>query len=140
MSRCKVAAGESLAIVGRSGSGKSTLVNLLPRFYDARSGSVRIDGRDVREYQLQSLREQIAVVSQDVVLFNDTIRNNIAFGRAVPDAAIERAAEAAHILEFVRSAAAGPRHAGRGSRHAALGRAAPAHRHRPRAAEGRARS
>jgi ATP-binding cassette, subfamily B, bacterial MsbA len=99
----QVAAGETLAIVGRSGSGKSTLVNLLPRFYDAAAGSVRIDGRDVREYQLQNLREQIAVVSQDVVLFDDTIRNNIAFGRAVPDAAIERAAEAAHILEFVRS-------------------------------------
>jgi subfamily B ATP-binding cassette protein MsbA len=99
----KVAAGESLAIVGRSGSGKSTLVNLLPRFYDVRSGSVTIDGHDVREYELRSLREQIAVVSQDVVLFDDTIRNNIAFGRNVPDAAIERAAEAAHILEYIRA-------------------------------------
>ncbi len=99
----EVAAGESLAIVGRSGSGKSTLVNLLPRFYDVLTGSVRIDGVDVREYQLANLREQIAVVSQDVVLFNDTIRNNIAFGREVSDQAIERAAEAAHILEFVRS-------------------------------------
>jgi len=103
----RVAAGESLAIVGRSGSGKSTLVNLLPRFYDVTRGAVRIDGSDVREYELRSLREQIAVVSQDVVLFNDTIRNNIAFGRDVPDAAIERAAEAAHILEFVRSQPAG---------------------------------
>jgi len=99
----QVAAGESLAVVGRSGSGKSTLVNLLPRFYDVRSGSVRIDGRDVRDYDLKALREQIAVVSQDVVLFDDTIRNNIAFGREVSDAAVERAAEAAHILEFVRS-------------------------------------
>ncbi len=99
----EVAAGETLAIVGRSGSGKSTLVNLLPRFYDVRAGSVAIDGRDVREYELRSLREQIAVVSQDVVLFDDTIRNNIAFGRDVADAAVERAAEAAHILEFVRS-------------------------------------
>ena len=98
-----VAAGESLAIVGRSGSGKSTLVNLLPRFYDVAAGSVRIDGRDVREFELKNLREQIAVVSQEVVLFNDTIRNNIAFGREVPDADIERAAEAAHILEFIRS-------------------------------------
>ena len=102
-----VAAGETLAIVGRSGSGKSTLVNLLPRFYDVAGGSVRIDGRDVRDYELKNLREQIAVVSQDVVLFDDTIRNNIAFGRDVPDAAIERAAEAAHILEFVRSQPAG---------------------------------
>jgi subfamily B ATP-binding cassette protein MsbA len=99
----EVAAGESLAIVGRSGSGKSTLVNLLPRFYDVSAGQVRIDGRDVREYELANLREQIAVVSQDVVLFDDTIRNNIAFGREVSDEAIERAAEAAHVLEFVRS-------------------------------------
>jgi subfamily B ATP-binding cassette protein MsbA len=99
----QVAAGESLAIVGRSGSGKSTLVNLLPRFYDAGAGSVRIDGRDVRDYALQNLRDQFAVVSQDVVLFDDTIRNNIAFGRELPDAAIERAAEAAHVLEFARA-------------------------------------
>ena len=98
-----VAAGESLAIVGRSGSGKSTLVNLLPRFYDVAAGSVRIDGRDVRDYELRNLREQIAVVSQEVVLFDDTIRNNIAFGRDVSDEAIERAAAAAHILEFVRA-------------------------------------
>jgi ATP-binding cassette, subfamily B, bacterial MsbA len=99
----EVAAGETLAIVGRSGSGKSSLVNLLPRFYDATAGRVLLDGVDVREYELTNLREQIAVVSQDVVLFDDTIRNNIAFGRDVPDADIERAAEAAHILEFVRS-------------------------------------
>jgi subfamily B ATP-binding cassette protein MsbA len=99
----EVAAGETLAIVGRSGCGKSTLVNLLPRFYDVGTGSVAVDGRDVREYQLRNLREQIAVVSQDVVLFDDTIRNNIAFGREVSDAAVERAAEAAHILEFVRN-------------------------------------
>ena len=98
-----VAPGETLAIVGRSGSGKSTLVNLLPRFYDVRAGSVAIDGRDVREYELRNLREHIAVVSQDVVLFDDTIRNNIAFGREVPEAALERAAEAAHILEFVQN-------------------------------------
>ena len=86
--------------------------------------------------ELASLREQIAVVSQDVVLFDDTIRNNIAFGRDVPDAAIERAAEAAHMLEFIAQPAGGTRCAGRRSRHAALGRAAPAHRDRARAAEG----
>ena len=103
----EIAAGERLAIVGRSGSGKSTLVNLLPRFYDVREGGVRVDGRDVRDYELRNLREQIAVVSQDVVLFDDTIRNNIAFGRDVPDAAVERAAQAAHILEFVRDQPAG---------------------------------
>ncbi len=98
----KIAPGETLAIVGRSGSGKSTLVNLLPRFYDVTSGSLRVDGRDVREYDLANLREQIALVSQDIVLFNDTIRNNIVFGRDASPAAIERAAEAAHVLEFTR--------------------------------------
>jgi subfamily B ATP-binding cassette protein MsbA len=103
----KVAPGENIAIVGRSGSGKSTLVNLLPRFYDVKFGEVRIDGVDVREYGLRSLREQIAVVSQDVVLFNDTIRNNIAFGREVSDEALEEAAEAAHVLEFTRDQPAG---------------------------------
>jgi subfamily B ATP-binding cassette protein MsbA len=103
----EVAPGESLAIVGRSGSGKSTLVNLLPRFYDVGAGSVRIDGHDVRDYELDNLREQIAVVSQEVVLFNDTIRNNIAFGRDVSDDDILRAAEAAHCLEFIRAQPAG---------------------------------
>jgi len=96
----QVAAGERTAIVGRSGSGKSTLVSLLPRFYDVTEGAVRLDGRDVREYELDNLREHIAVVSQDVVLFNDTIRNNIAVGREVALPVIERAAEAAHVLEF----------------------------------------
>jgi ATP-binding cassette, subfamily B, bacterial MsbA len=103
----KVAAGEVLAIVGRSGSGKSTLVNLLPRFYDLSTGSVRVDGHDVREYELTSLREQIALVSQEVVLFNDTIRANIAFGREVSPAAVEEAARAAHVLEFAQALPAG---------------------------------
>jgi ATP-binding cassette, subfamily B, bacterial MsbA len=97
-----VAPGETVAIVGRSGSGKSTLVNLLPRFYEVTAGSVQVDGLDVREYELRNLREQIALVSQDVVLFNDSIRNNIAFGRAASQEAIERAAAAAHVLEFVK--------------------------------------
>jgi ATP-binding cassette, subfamily B, bacterial MsbA len=103
----KVAPGQSIAIVGKSGSGKSTLVNLLPRFYDVKSGAVRIDGRDVRDYDLRNLRDQIAVVSQDVVLFNDTIRNNIAFGREVSDEVLERAAEAARVLEFALEQPAG---------------------------------
>lgn len=97
-----VRTGEMIAIVGRSGSGKSTLVNLLPRFYDVDSGTVRIDGVDVREYDLHSLREQIGVVSQDIVLFNDTIRANIAFGREVPLTEIEHAARAAYVMEFVK--------------------------------------
>jgi ATP-binding cassette, subfamily B, bacterial MsbA len=102
-----VAAGQSIALVGRSGSGKSTLVSLVPRFYDVQEGVLRIDGRDVRDYDLHNLREQIAVVSQDVVLFDDTVRNNIAFGREVSDAQVERAAEAAHAMEFIRAQPAG---------------------------------
>ncbi len=98
----KVPAGETLAIVGRSGSGKSTLASLLPRFHDVSSGMVLVDGRDIREYELQSLRRQVSLVSQDVVLFNDTIRANIAFGSDVSNAEIERAASAAHVLEFTR--------------------------------------
>ena len=102
-----VPAGTQLAIVGRSGSGKSTLVSLLPRFYELDAGAILIDGRDVREYALQALREQIAVVSQEVTLFDDTIRNNIAFGREAPEQAIVRAAEAAHVLEFASALAQG---------------------------------
>ena len=102
-----VPAGTQLAIVGRSGSGKSTLVSLLPRFYELADGAILIDGRDVREYERKALREQIAVVSQEVTLFDDTIRNNIAFGREVPEQAILRAAEAAHVLEFAAGLAQG---------------------------------
>jgi subfamily B ATP-binding cassette protein MsbA len=102
-----VGAGEMIAIVGTTGSGKSTLVNLLPRFYDASAGAVSIDGVDVREYELTCLREQVALVSQEVVLFNDTIRANIAFGRNVSAAAVEEAARAAYVMEFVRELPAG---------------------------------
>jgi ATP-binding cassette, subfamily B, bacterial MsbA len=97
-----ISAGQRVAFVGRSGSGKSTLVNLLPRFYDPDAGAVLIDGCDVREYDLHSLREQIALVSQEVVLFNGSIRSNIAFGREASASAIEDAARAAHVLEFTR--------------------------------------
>jgi subfamily B ATP-binding cassette protein MsbA len=98
----KVPAGTTLAIVGRSGSGKSTLVSLLPRFYDPVSGTVLVDGVDLRDYALTDLRAQISLVSQEVVLFNDTIRNNIVFGALnVDDAAIEAAAQAAYVSEFV---------------------------------------
>jgi subfamily B ATP-binding cassette protein MsbA len=92
--------GETVAIVGRSGGGKSTIVNLLPRFYDVIAGSVRVDGHDVREYRLHDLRAQVSLVSQDVVLFNDTIRKNIAFGFDAPDEAIEAAARRARVTEF----------------------------------------
>jgi subfamily B ATP-binding cassette protein MsbA len=103
----EVPAGTSLAIVGRSGSGKSTLVSLLPKFYEVVSGSILVDGRDIREYDLRSLRAQMAVVSQDVTLFDDTIRNNIAFGRKVSESDLLQAAEAAHVLEFVSGLPAG---------------------------------
>jgi subfamily B ATP-binding cassette protein MsbA len=97
----KVAPGETVAIVGRSGSGKSTLVSLLPRFHDPESGSVLIDGVDIRRYRLPDLRNQLAMVSQDVMLVDDSIRNNIAFSRPGADAqSVQRAAQAAHVLEF----------------------------------------
>jgi ATP-binding cassette, subfamily B, bacterial MsbA len=94
--------GETVAIVGRSGSGKTTLVGLVPRFYDVQQGSVILDGVDVREYRLTDLRSQVSLVSQDVVLFNDTIRNNIAFNAiGKTDAQVEEAARAANVMEFV---------------------------------------
>ena len=95
-------AGSTVAIVGRSGSGKSTVVGLLPRFYDVDRGSVLLDGVDIREYRLKDLRRQLSLVSQDVLLFDDTIANNIAFGALAdaPRSAIEAAAEAAYVAEF----------------------------------------
>jgi subfamily B ATP-binding cassette protein MsbA len=98
-----VDAGKSLALVGHSGSGKSTLAALLPRFYDIDSGEILLDGKSIRDYTLKSLRDNISLVGQDVVLFNDTIRNNLAYGelRRHSDEELMRAAEAAHVLEFV---------------------------------------
>ncbi|HEY9199163.1 MAG TPA: lipid A export permease/ATP-binding protein MsbA [Gammaproteobacteria bacterium] len=94
--------GQMVALVGRSGSGKSTLAGLLPRFYDVEQGSVLLDGVDIREYRLADLRAQIALVSQDVVLFNDTVANNIAYARPETSRAdIERAARIAHAQEFI---------------------------------------
>src|SRR5207249_7314676 len=75
-----IAAGQMIAIVGRSGAGKTTLVNLLPRFYDVSSGTILIDGIDIRNVTLKSLRQQIGIVTQETVLFDDTIANNIAYG------------------------------------------------------------
>jgi subfamily B ATP-binding cassette protein MsbA len=100
--------GETVAIVGRSGSGKTTLVGLVPRFYDVQQGSVLLDGVDVREYRLTDLRSQVSLVSQDVILFNDTIRNNIAFNAlGKTDAEVEAAARAANVMEFVAQQAQG---------------------------------
>jgi len=98
-----VPAGRNIAIVGRSGSGKSTLVGLVARFYDVTSGAVLVDDIDVRECNLRDLRRNVALVSQDVLLFNDSIRNNIAFGFDSPDPkAVEAAARAAYVDEFAQ--------------------------------------
>nr|WP_282490144.1 lipid A ABC transporter ATP-binding protein/permease MsbA [Providencia alcalifaciens] len=97
-------AGKSVALVGRSGSGKSTIANLITRFYDIDKGSIRIDGHDIRDYTLQSLRSQVALVSQHVYLFNDTVANNIAYatdGR-YSRAEIEKAAEMAYAMDFIQ--------------------------------------
>jgi subfamily B ATP-binding cassette protein MsbA len=97
-----VRAGTMLAIVGRSGAGKTTLVNLLPRFYDVTGGAILIDGVDIRDVSLASLRAQIGIVTQETVLFDDTISANIAFGRPTATRAeIEAAARAAHAHEFI---------------------------------------
>ncbi|MCX7824775.1 MAG: ATP-binding cassette domain-containing protein, partial [Verrucomicrobiae bacterium] len=98
-----VPVGSVLAVVGHTGSGKTTLLNLLPRFYDPTRGRVLIDGQDIREVTLQSLRSQIGMVTQETILFDDTVASNIAYGR--PDAsreAIVEAARRAHADEFIR--------------------------------------
>jgi ATP-binding cassette subfamily B protein len=96
--------GEKIAILGATGSGKSSLIYLIPRFYDIQTGSIRIDGTDIRDFKLVSLRKQIGVVLQDVFLFSGTIRENIAFGK--PDASMDeivQAAKSARIHEFIES-------------------------------------
>jgi subfamily B ATP-binding cassette protein MsbA len=99
---CRVVRGEVLAIVGPSGVGKSTLVDLLPRYHDVTAGRILIDGKDVRDFELQSLRRKIAIVTQDVILFNDTIRANIAYGDPSQSSqAIVHAATAALVDDFV---------------------------------------
>ena len=98
----RVQAGQLAALVGLSGAGKTTLINLLPRFYDVTEGQIEFDGVDTRTVSLRSLRDQIALVTQETVLFDDTVSGNIAYGR--PDAspeAIEAAARAAHAHEFI---------------------------------------
>ena len=100
-----VKAGQTVAIVGRSGSGKTTLVNLLPRFYDAQAGEILIDGHPINEYPISELRQQIASVGQKVILFDDTVSNNIAYGafRDVPHEAVVEAAKMAFADEFIRA-------------------------------------
>ena len=100
-----VAPGETVALVGASGSGKTSLVNLVPRFYEPTAGRLFIDGHDVTTLTLSSLRAQIAMVSQDVLLFNDTVAANIAYGAMATASRedVERAAAAAHALDFIRA-------------------------------------
>ena len=98
----RIEAGETVALVGPSGSGKTTFANLIPRFYARSAGAITIDDIDINELTLASLRAQIALVSQDVVLFNDTVAANIAYGRKdATDEAVLAAARAAHALEFI---------------------------------------
>ena len=100
----EVEAGEVLAVVGSSGAGKSTLVHLIPRFFDVSGGRILIDGSDVRDVTLASLRSQIGIVTQETVLFNDTVRNNIAYGQPhVSQREVEEAARAALAVEFIRA-------------------------------------
>jgi subfamily B ATP-binding cassette protein MsbA len=104
----EVRQGEVLAIVGSSGAGKSTLVHLIPRFFDATGGRLLIDGNDVRDVTLASLRAQVGIVTQDTVLFNDTVRNNIAYGQPnVPQKEVEAAARAALAHDFILGLPAG---------------------------------
>jgi ATP-binding cassette, subfamily B, bacterial MsbA len=104
----EVKRGEILAIVGSSGAGKSTLVHLLPRFFDVTSGRILVDDHDVRDVTLSSLRSQVGIVTQDTVLFNDTVRNNIAYGRPhVPLKDVEAAARAALAHDFIQALPAG---------------------------------
>jgi subfamily B ATP-binding cassette protein MsbA len=94
--------GQVVALVGTSGAGKSTLASLVPRFYDPTAGAVLFDGVDIRKATLSSLRGQIGLVTQEVILFNDTVRNNIAYGlKTIEDSEIRKAAQAANALDFI---------------------------------------
>ena len=134
-----VPAGHVIAIVGRSGAGKTSLVNLLPRFYDVSGGALLVDGHDVRDVTLESLRRQIGVVTQETILFDDTVAANIGYG--MPEAAteaVQAAARAANAHDFIQALPARLPDDDRRARPAAVGRPAPAAGDRPRAAARRA--
>jgi subfamily B ATP-binding cassette protein MsbA len=97
----EIKAGEKIALVGKSGGGKSTFINLIPLFYSLDSGQILIDGIDIKEYKLANLREQIALVSQDIILFNDTLMNNISYGKSYSFQKVKNAAIAANAYEFI---------------------------------------
>ena len=129
--KLEVRAGEVVALVGPSGAGKTTLANLVPRFYDVTSGAVRIDGKDVRDLQLASLREKIGMVAQETFLFNDTVANNIRYGKPkAKDDEIRAAARNAMAEEFIERMAARLRHHDRRARRKTERRPAAAAGHR----------
>ena len=133
-----VPAGTMVALVGSSGAGKTTIVDLIPRFYDPQEGAIRIDGIDIRNYTLASLRAQIGIVGQHTILFNDTLRNNIAYG--MPGAPMEKVDEAARSrgrARLHREDEGRVRHGHRRAGDEAVGGRAPAGGDRPRPAEGR---
>ena len=136
----EIRCGEVVALVGPSGAGKSTMVNLVPRFFDVTAGRILIDGHDLRDISLRSLREQIGKVTQETILFNDTVRNNIAYGQ--PDVSLRawlsgrRSARPRLHPQSPR----GLRHRDRRERLSPLRWRTPAARHRPRPAQERARS
>ena len=97
-----ISKGSVVALVGASGAGKSTIADLIPRFYDTTSGYVKIDGEDIREIKLESLRRMMGIVSQEVILFNDTVKQNIAYGQeGIKDSNIISAAKAANAMGFI---------------------------------------
>src|SRR5690606_24206726 len=104
----EVPKGKTVALVGQSGSGKSTIANLLTRFYDVQNGSIKIDGIDVKDFSLQSLRGLIGLVTQDSILFNDTIKNNLLLGEEnAPASDIIDALRVANAYEFVKDLPSG---------------------------------
>ncbi len=104
----RIEKGEVVAFVGHSGAGKSTIVDLVPRFYDIDNGSITIDGVDVRDFSLNSLRNMLGIVTQETILFNDTIKNNIAYGMTnIDDEAVREAARLANAYEFIEELPAG---------------------------------
>ncbi len=130
--------GESVALVGPSGSGKSTLVNLLPRFLEANEGTVLLDGTPLRDWDVGALRRQFALVSQDVVLFNDTLAANVALGASPDDEKVRLALRAANLLDHAQGLPQGLQTRDRPQRQPALRRPAPAPGDRPRDLQGRA--
>ena len=99
-----ISKGSVVALVGSSGAGKSTIADLIPRFYDTTSGSLKIDGEDIREYKLSNLRKMMGIVSQEVILFNDTVKNNISYGQPeTKETDIISAAKSANVMEFIDS-------------------------------------